>query len=66
MRHDLLLKLYEELEPGFEVSLHWPPDGYKVSEDGELLKVEAEFASMAAIGCDCGYDMEIFHEGHAG
>jgi hypothetical protein len=65
LRHDLLLKLYEELEPAFDVSLHWPPNGYEVSEDGKLIKVEAEFRGMAAVGYDCGYDMQIFYEGHA-
>lgn len=65
LRHDLLLKLYEELGPAFDVSLHWPPNGYDVGEDGKLIEVEAEFAGMAAVGYDCGYDMEVFHEGHA-
>lgn len=27
LRHDLLTKLYEELEPAFDVSLSWPPSG---------------------------------------
>jgi hypothetical protein len=65
LRHDLLLKLYEELEPAFDVSLPWPPNGYEVSEDGKLVAVEAEFAGIAAIGYDCGYDIEVFYEGHA-
>ena len=66
LRHDLFLKLYDELEPAFDVSLNWPPNGYEVDEDGELVKVEAEFEGMAAIGYDYGYDAAIFHEGHAG
>ena len=66
LRHDLFLKLYDELEPAFDVSLNWPPNGYEVNEDGELVKVEAEFEGMAAIGYDYGYDAAIFHEGHAG
>jgi hypothetical protein len=27
LRHDLLIKLYEELAPAFDVSLSWPPSG---------------------------------------
>ncbi len=65
LRHDLLLKLYDELEPAFDVSLNWPPNGYEVDEDGELVKIEAEFEGMAAIGYDYGYVAAIFHEGHA-
>lgn len=65
LRHDLFLKLYDELELAFDVSLNWPPNGYEVDEDGELVKVEAEFEGMAAIGYDYGYDAAIFHEGHA-
>ena len=65
LRHDLLLKLYDELEPAFDVSLRWPPDGYKVTEKGELAKVEAVLTGMTAIGYDYGYDAEIFYEGHA-
>lgn len=65
LRHDLLLKLYDELEPAFDVSLNWPPGGYEEDEDGELVKVEAEFEGMAAIGYDYGYDAAILHEGHA-
>jgi len=69
LRHDLLLKLYDELEPAFDVSLRWPPIGYKVTEEGELVEVEAELTGMAAIGYDYGYDygydVEIFYEGHA-
>jgi hypothetical protein len=65
LRHDLFLKLYEELKSAFDVSLHWPPNGYEVSEDGKLIEVEAGFAGMAAIGYDCGYDWEIFYEGHS-
>jgi hypothetical protein len=65
LRYDLFLKLYDELEPAFDVSLNWPPGGYEVDEDGELLKIEAEFEGMAAIGYDYGYDAAIFHEGHA-
>lgn len=30
LRHDLLLKLYDELEPAFDVSLSWPLRGYEV------------------------------------
>jgi hypothetical protein len=26
LRHDLLIKLYDLLEPAFDVSLSWPPD----------------------------------------
>ena len=59
LRHDLLLKLYDELEPAFDVFLRWPPNGYQVTEKGEL--VEAELTGMARIG----YDAEIFYEGHA-
>lgn len=65
LRHDLLLKLYDELEPAFDVSLSWPPNGYEVDEEGELVEIEAELAGMAAIGFDYGYDAQIFHEGHA-
>ena len=65
LRHDLLLKLYDELEPAFDVSLSWPPNGYKVTEKGVLVEVEAELTGMAAIGYDYGYDAEIFNEGHA-
>lgn len=63
LRHDLLLKLYDELEPAFDVSLSWPPRGHEVNEDGELI--ETEPLGMAAIGFDCGYDFLVFHEGHA-
>ena len=65
LRHDLLLKLYDELEPAFDVSLRWPPNGYKVTEKGELVEVEAELTGITAIGYDYGYDAEIFYEGHA-
>ncbi|MBA2625737.1 MAG: hypothetical protein H0U89_09055 [Acidimicrobiia bacterium] len=65
LRHDLFLKLYDELEPAFDVSLNWPPGGYEVDKDGELVNVDAEFEGMAAIGYDYGYDAAIFHEGHA-
>jgi hypothetical protein len=65
LRHDLLLKLYDEMEPAFDVSLSWPPNGYKMTEKGELLEVEAELTGMAAIGYDYGYDAEVFYEGHA-
>lgn len=65
LRHDLLLKLYDELEPAFDVSLNWPPNGYEVDEAGELLEVEAELKGIAAIGYDFGYDAPVFHEGHA-
>ena len=65
LRHDLLLKLYDELEPAFDVSLRWPPTGYKVTEKGELVEVEAELTGMAAIGYDYGYDAQSFYEGHA-
>jgi len=27
LRHDLLSRLYDELEPTFDVSLNWPPNG---------------------------------------
>ena len=63
LRHDLLLKLYDELEPAFDVSLRWPPNVYKVTEKGELVEVEAQLTGMAAIGY--GYDAGIFCEGHA-
>lgn len=66
LRHDLLFGLYDELEPAFDVSLNWPPNGYEVDERGELVECEAEFEGMAAIGFDYGYDAAIFHEGHAG
>jgi hypothetical protein len=65
LRHDLLLKLYDELEPSFDVSLSWPPNGYEVDEKGELIEIEDEFVGMVAIGYDYGYDARIFHEGHA-
>lgn len=65
VRSDLSLKLYEELEPAFDVSLSWPPGGYEVDENGELVEAEAELTGMAAIGYDYGYDAQIFHEGHA-
>ena len=65
LRHDLLLKLYDEMEPAFDVFLSWPPNGYKMTEKGELLEVEAELTGMAAIGYDYGYDAEVFYEGHA-
>ena len=65
LRHDLLLKLYDELEPAFDVSLSWPPNGYEVDEQGKLVEVEAGFTGMAAIGFDYGYDARVFHEGHA-
>jgi hypothetical protein len=29
-RYDLSLKLYDELEPAFDVSFSWPPGGYEV------------------------------------
>ena len=60
LRHDLLLKLYDELEPAFDVSLRWPPTGYEVTEKGELVEEETELTGMAAIGYDYGYDAEIF------
>ncbi len=65
LRHELCLKLYDELEPAFDVSLSWLPGGYEVDEDGELVKIEAEFEGMATIGYDYGYDAAIFHEGNA-
>ena len=65
LRHDLLLKLYDELEPAFDVSLSWPPNGYEKDEQGKLVEVEAEFTGMAAIGFDYGHDARVFHEGHA-
>ena len=63
LRHDLLSKLYDELEPAFDVSLNWPPNGYDVDENGEL--VEAELKGTAAVGYDWGYDAAVFCEGHA-
>ena len=27
LRHDLLIKLYDKLEPAFDVSFTWPPSG---------------------------------------
>lgn len=63
LRHDLLLKLYDELEPAFDVSPSWPPRGYDVNEDGELLETNPH--GMAAIGFDCGYDSLVFHKSHA-
>lgn len=63
LRHDLSLKLYDELEPAFDVSLSWPPRGYEVNEDSELL--ETEPLGTAAIGFDCGYDFLVFHEARA-
>jgi hypothetical protein len=65
LRHDLLLKLYDELEPAFDVSLSWPPGGYEVDENGRLIEADAEFAGMAAVGYDYGYDAGIFYEGNA-
>jgi hypothetical protein len=65
LRHDLLLKLYDELEPAFDVSLSWPPNGYDVDENGELVEAEAELKGMAAVGYDYGYDAAVFYEGHA-
>jgi hypothetical protein len=64
LRHDLLLQLYDELESAFDVSLSWPPNGYKVTEKGVLVEVEAELTGMAAIGYNYGYDAENFYEGH--
>lgn len=63
LRHDLLLKLYDELEPAFDVSLSWPPQGYEMGEDGVLIKDDVN--RMEVIGFDCGYDFLVFHEGHA-
>ena len=65
LRHDLLSKLYDELEPAFDVSLNWPPNGYDVDEYGELVEAEAELKGMAAVGYDCGYDGAVFYQGHA-
>lgn len=56
LRHDLSLKLYNELEPAFDFSLNWPPNGYDVDENGELVEIEAELTGIAAIGYDYGYD----------
>lgn len=58
LRHDLLIGLYDELEPAFDVSLNWPPNGYDVDEHGDLVRFEAEFEGSAAIGYDYGYDEE--------
>ncbi len=63
LRHDLLLKLYDELEPAFDVSLSWPPQGYEVDEGGGLVDVEPP--GMSAVGFDYGYDALVFHESHA-
>lgn len=66
LRHDLLLALYEELEPAFDVSLAWPPNGYEVGEDGELRgPQETPEEQAAAVGYDHGYDFEVFYEGSA-
>ncbi len=65
LRHDLFLKLYDELEPAFDVSLSWPPNGYDVDEKGELVEAEAKLKGMAAVGYDYGYDAAVFCEGHA-
>lgn len=65
LRHDLLIKLYDELEPAFDASLNWPPNGYEADENGRLVEIESELRGMAAIGYDYGYDAEIFYEGHA-
>ncbi|HET7478972.1 MAG TPA: hypothetical protein VFJ72_05585 [Rubrobacteraceae bacterium] len=54
LRHDLLLKLYDELEPAFDVSLSWPQQGYEVDENGVLIKDDVN--RMEAIGFDCGCD----------
>lgn len=63
LRHDLLLKLYDELEPAFDVSLFWPLRGYEVDESGVLIKNDVN--RMEAIGFDCGYDFLVFHEGYS-
>lgn len=63
LRHDLLLELYEELEPAFDVSLSWPPRGYEMDDNGDLIR--AESPGMEEIGYDDGYDALVFHEGHA-
>ena len=65
LRHNLLTRLYNELEPAFDVSLNWPPSGYEMNERGDLVRIRAELTGMAAIGYDYGYDAEIFYEGHA-
>src|SRR5215207_345900 len=65
LRHDLLIKLYDELEPAFDVSLNWPSNGYAVDENGGLVKIEAELTGIAAVAYDYGYEAQIFHEGHA-
>lgn len=53
------------MEPAFDVSLNWPPNGYEVNEHGEPVKLETEFEGIAAIGYHYGYDAAIFHQGHA-
>lgn len=65
MRHDLLLALYDELEPAFDVSLWWPPNGYEVDGAGGLIGAEAQFTGLAATGYDHGYDFQVFYEGDA-
>lgn len=62
LRHDLLLKLYEELEPAFDVSLTWPPRGYELDRSSRLVK--SELPDMEEIGYDDGYEILVFHEGH--
>lgn len=61
LRYDLLLRLYDEMESAFDVSLFWPPNGYEMVEKGELIEIEAEFGGVAAIG----YDARMFHGSHA-
>ena len=66
LRHDLLLALYDELEPAFDVSLSWPPNGYEVGEDGGLVcPDETPEERAAAVGYDHGYDFGVFYEGSA-
>jgi hypothetical protein len=68
LRHDLLLALYEELKPAFDVSLSWPPNGYEVGERGEIidLKDPGRTSGSAGVGYDHVYDLEVFYEGNAG
>lgn len=64
-RHDLMLALYHELEPAFDTSLSWPPNGYDLDGEGALLECEAELTGTAAVGYDHGYDFDVFYEGNA-
>lgn len=67
MKHDLLIALYDELEPAFDVSLSWPLGGagYDLDGEGSLLECEAELTGTAAVGYDHGYDFDVFYEGSA-